>query len=89
MYKHSHSNHIILRSLDGTGESKLGYPLKQNVRWMMQFVWGYFTRLLRTVCRNVIKSKPYAKTPGGRIRLSAVDELGHSLEAQMKPGAAE
>ena len=37
------------------------------------------------VWRYVTKSKPFAKMPGGRIRLSTADELSHSLEAQNKP----
>ena len=68
------------------GESRLGYPSRRAVEWAMKFVAGYFTRQ-HVVWKDVTKSKPSAKIPGGGIKLSAADGLGRSLEVQNKPGA--
>ena len=63
------------QSLDGDLGEQTGLPFGN-------------TSLASAPCGDVIRKKPYDETSDGQIRLSAGDGLGHSLEAQIEPGAA-
>ena len=81
MYERSHPDHMKLRwpnqSLDG--------DWREQIRLFFEVSCGQGD----AVCWGILHSSaPFAKIPGGRIRLSAAYGLGHSLEAQNKPKAA-
>ena len=80
MYKHSRSYHINLfwpdQSLDGDWEEKPGLPFKADI------VGGFFTHW-HPMWKDVTKSKSYAKTSGGKVKLSKADGLGRSLATQI------